>query len=76
MREAIVSTTGQALRRRWRAVVRRVRQRGRSAAYRAARMAGASVAAFLVAQAGLPGPDGRSRSALEADHLQGGCSTN
>ncbi len=31
--------------------MRRVRQRGRSAAYRAARMAGASVAAFLVAQA-------------------------
>ena len=30
--------------------MRRVRQRGRSAAYRAARMAGASVAAFLVAQ--------------------------
>ena len=31
--------------------MRRVRQRGRSAAYRAARMAGASVAAFLAAQA-------------------------
>ena len=31
--------------------MRRVRQRGRSAAYRAARIAGASVAAFLVAQA-------------------------
>ena len=50
MRVAIARTTGQALRRRWKAVVRRVRQRGRSAAYRAARIAGASVAAFLVAQ--------------------------
>ena len=62
MRVAIASKTGQALRRRWRAVVRRVRQRGRSAAYRAARMAGASVAAFLVAQGlGLLDPRLRKR---------------
>src|SRR6185369_5573865 len=47
----MATATSQALRRRWRAVLRRVRQRGRSAAYRAARMAGASVAAFLAAQA-------------------------
>src|SRR6185503_1161769 len=47
----LVTTSGQALRGRWRAVLRRVRQRGRSAVFRAARLAGASVAAFLVAEA-------------------------
>ena len=46
----LVTTSGQALRGRWRAVLRRVRQRGRSAVFRAARLAGASVAAFLVAE--------------------------
>jgi uncharacterized membrane protein YgaE (UPF0421/DUF939 family) len=42
---------GGALRRRWAGLRRRVRQRGRSAVFRAARLAGATTAAYLVAQA-------------------------
>jgi hypothetical protein len=46
-----------AIRRRNATVMLRVRQRGRSAAFRAARITGASVAAYLVAQAlGLRSP--------------------
>ena len=42
---------GGALRRRWAGMRRRVRRRGRSAVFRAARLAGATTAAYLVAQA-------------------------
>ena len=43
-------TAGQAVRARARSAVRRVRQRGRSAAFRAARLTGAAVAAYLTAE--------------------------
>jgi hypothetical protein len=48
---ATVRAVGQALRRRWQTGLRRVRQRGRSAVFRAARLAGGTVAAYLVAEA-------------------------
>ncbi len=47
---ATLRSVGRALRAKQRSVVRRVRQRGRSAAFRAARLTGAAVAAFLAAE--------------------------
>jgi hypothetical protein len=46
----VTVAAGGTLRRWWRAALRRVRQRGRSAVLRAARLAGAAAAAYLAAQ--------------------------